>query len=162
MALNANSEVLLFRARKRRHSFTTRRRIVLVLARFVLRQKPETAPVVVLSNTGTELPTLTQLIEHTAHLSRISERTIWRWYRAFLRSGFAGLRSEKRRDAGVSRSFDRRGLAICFALDKRADGWTVRQICNGVGLLWPRLYRDGSRPPCYWSGRNFLGKAERP
>ena len=153
---SANSNIRSVRAGRRRRAFSTRRRIVLLIARFVLRQKTEPAPVIVLSNTGTELKNLKQLVAHTARLSGISERSIVRWYYSFLRNGFAGLRDKQRSDAGESKSFASRGLAACFALDKRADGWNTRQICNGLAMLWPRIYNDGSRPPCYRSVRRFL------
>jgi hypothetical protein len=143
-----------------RRDFGFRLRVVLPLARYRTRQLLGESPLM-LTSTGAELRTLTEVIRYVARVSHVGERSVQRWFARFLRNGVAGLKSKVRKDRGTSKAFDRRGLILAFIWDKEADGCSVRQIRTAIALLWPRLYSDGSRPPSYASLRRFL-KQVRP
>jgi hypothetical protein len=157
MSANANSRNRSNRAGKSRHSLRVRLRVVLPLARFRLRQIVGDKPVV-LTPSGVELRTLSELVKYQSRLARISDGCAWRWFALFLRSGFAGLKRKVRADKGTSRSFDNRGLALLFLVDKKRAGWSPSGIHRALVMLWPRLYSDSSRPPSYPSVRRFFSQ----
>ncbi len=129
--------------------------LVLVIGRFSARMALG-QQIVFLTSTSRELSTLTELVRHLAQLAHISERTIWRWYRRFLREGYAGLINRPRGDKDVSRAFSKRDEATAFVLTSFLDGHTVSWIHRQLTQLWPRLYGAASACPCFDTVRELV------
>src|SRR5579859_4091987 len=122
--------------------------IVLVVARFSARVALG-QQIVFLTSTMREISTVTELVRHQASLARVSERSIWRWYRRFLQEGYRGLIDRSRGDKDVSRAFSKRDDAAAFVLTSFVDGHTVSWIHRQLTQLWPRLYGTASVCPCF-------------
>ena len=54
---------------------------------------------------GRKVLSASAMAEYLAHAHRLSQRTIWRWYRAFQKLGLLGLADRTRKDKGSSRFF---------------------------------------------------------
>jgi Homeodomain-like domain len=104
---------------------------------------------------GDHISSLAGLASYRAAQLRISERTLWRWYKRFNQSGLIGLRREPRSDKGVSRIFQGRSLAVAFIYDRHEKGLTARAVFEALMQRWNFLY-PGSRPPSCSLVRDFL------
>ncbi len=85
--------------------------------------------------------------------------TLRRWVARFGESGRQGLIDSPRRDKGISQQFRNRTLAAIFVLSMHVEGSTPSAIHKALAQEWPRLYRDGSRPPCYNTVLTFIKSA---
>ncbi len=145
----------------RTHAPKSRLRCILPILRFRLRQASGERRPIFITHLGDELFTLTNVTRHQARTFRVQERTVFRWVKRFLKSGYRGLFDSPRRDRGIAKLFANRDDAVALVLLMHLDGVGTAVIHKRLVEIWARLHRDSSRPPSYATLRNFL-KAMAP
>lgn len=71
----------------------------------------------------------------------------------------AALADRPRKDRGISRAFSNRRAIVAFVATRYLDNWDAVRIHQALADVWPRLCRDGSRPPM-WQEWGILERVE--
>jgi hypothetical protein len=120
---------------------------------------------------GRQLRSMDGLAAYLAEQHRVTSRTIWRWYRAWMTGGYAALADDTRSDKGSFRSVEKCGALLDAGLERKlslseylqrkylAERLSIRLAHQAMLRDWPQ---GAGEAPCYQTVRRFLAALPKP